>query len=58
MKETFGQRLLRLRKAKGLTREDIASRVTISPQAVSKWENTSICERKIPGFKDGSVPLM
>lgn len=39
MKETFGQRLLRLRKAKGLTQEDIASRVTISPQAVSKWEN-------------------
>ncbi len=38
-KETFGERLTRLRKAKGLTQEDIASRVTISPQAVSKWEN-------------------
>lgn len=39
MKETFGQRLSRLRKEKGLTQEDIASKVTISPQAVSKWEN-------------------
>ena len=39
MKETFGQRLSRLRKEKGLTQEDIASRITISPQAVSKWEN-------------------
>ncbi len=39
MKETFGQRLARIRKEKGLTQEDIASKVTISPQAVSKWEN-------------------
>ena len=39
MKETFGQRLSRLRKEKGFTQEDIASQVTISPQAVSKWEN-------------------
>ena len=39
MKETFGQRLSRLRKEKGLTQEEIASKVTISPQAVSKWEN-------------------
>lgn len=39
MKETFGQRLARLRKEKGLTQEDIANRISISPQAVSKWEN-------------------
>ena len=39
MKESFGQRLSRLRKEKGLTQEDIANRITISPQAVSKWEN-------------------
>ena len=38
-KESFGQRLSRLRKEKGLTQEDIANRITISPQAVSKWEN-------------------
>lgn len=39
MKETFGQRFARLRKGLGLKQEDIASRVNISAQAVSKWEN-------------------
>lgn len=39
MNETIGQRIQRLRKAKGLTQEDVAKRITISPQAVSKWEN-------------------
>lgn len=39
MKETFGQRFLRLRKEKGFTQDDIALKVNISPQAVSKWEN-------------------
>ena len=39
MAETFGQRLSRIRKEKGLTQEDIAKRIIISPQAVSKWEN-------------------
>lgn len=39
MKETFGQRFQKLRKAKNLTQEDIASKFDVSPQAVSKWEN-------------------
>lgn len=39
MTETFGQRFTRLRKEKGLTQEDIALKVNISAQAVSKWEN-------------------
>ena len=39
MKETFGQRFQRLRKNKDLTQEDIANKLNISPQAVSKWEN-------------------
>ena len=39
MSETFGQRLSRIRKEKGMTQEDIAKRIVISPQAVSKWEN-------------------
>lgn len=39
MNETFGQRFARLRKEKGLTQEDIAFKVNISAQAVSKWEN-------------------
>lgn len=39
MKETFGQRFQRLRKNAGLTQEDVASKLNITPQAVSKWEN-------------------
>ena len=39
MKETFGQRFSRLRKNLGLKQEDIAEKVNISAQAVSKWEN-------------------
>ena len=39
MKETFGQRLSRLRKQSGLTQEELAEKFGISGQAVSKWEN-------------------
>ncbi len=39
MTETFGQRFSRFRKAKGLTQDDIAAKVNVSSQAVSKWEN-------------------
>lgn len=34
-----GKGLSALRKARGLTQEEVASRLNISPQAVSKWEN-------------------
>ena len=36
--ETFGQRFQRLRKAKKLTQEEIASKVNLTPQSISKWE--------------------
>ena len=39
MKDRFGQRFARLRKSKGYTQEQIAEKVNISYQAVSKWEN-------------------
>lgn len=34
-----GEQIARLRKNRGLTQEDVAGRLCISPQAVSKWEN-------------------
>ena len=40
---TFGEKLNHLRKNAGLTQEDISSRLGISPQAVSKWENDLSC---------------
>lgn len=39
MNETFGQRFQRLRKSAGLTQEDVATKLNITSQAVSKWEN-------------------
>ena len=39
MKNTFGSRLAKYRKEKGLTQEELAEQLHISPQAVSKWEN-------------------
>lgn len=39
MQETFGTRFQRLRKKYNLTQEDVAQRVGVSSQAVSKWEN-------------------
>ena len=38
-KETFGQRISRLRKEKNYTQNDIADKVGVTAQAVSKWEN-------------------
>lgn len=35
---TFGEKLLFLRKIKGLSQEQLAAQVTVSRQAVSKWE--------------------
>lgn len=35
---TFGEKLQRLRKAKGWTQEDLAAQISVSRQALSKWE--------------------
>lgn len=37
--ESIGQRIARLRKEKGLTQSELAEKLSVSPQAVSKWEN-------------------
>lgn len=38
---TFSERMKELRKARGLTQEQVAYGLGVSPQAVSKWENGS-----------------
>ena len=38
MKESFGARLARIRKSKGMTQEEVADKLHVSAQAVSKWE--------------------
>jgi transcriptional regulator with XRE-family HTH domain/predicted membrane protein len=42
-KETLGKRIAQLRKAKGYTQEQLAEKVGVSAQAVSKWENDISC---------------
>ena len=41
--ETLGKRIGDLRREKGLKQDDLAERLGISPQAVSKWENDQTC---------------
>ena len=36
---TIGKNICNLRKQKGLTQEELAGRLNVSFQAVSKWEN-------------------
>ena len=43
MDMTIGKRIAHLRKEKGMTQEDLATRMGVSPQAVSKWENDQTC---------------
>ena len=41
--ETLGQRIGTLRRQKGLKQDEIAEIMSVSPQAVSKWENDQTC---------------
>ena len=43
MDMTIGKRIGLLRKEKGLTQEELAQHMGVSPQAVSKWENDQTC---------------
>lgn len=43
MVTSLGKRIGALRRAKNLTQEDLARRLSVSPQAVSKWENDQTC---------------
>lgn len=43
MDMTIGKRIAFLRKEKGLTQEELANQMGVSPQAVSKWENDQTC---------------
>ncbi|MDO5401792.1 MAG: helix-turn-helix transcriptional regulator [Eubacteriales bacterium] len=43
MNETIGNRIMRYRKARGLTQEALAEALGVTSQAVSKWENDLSC---------------
>lgn len=41
--QSLGQRIAALRKGRGLTQDEVAGRLGITAQAVSKWENGATC---------------
>ena len=43
MNITLGKRISALRHEKGLKQDDLAEKLGVSPQAVSKWENDMTC---------------
>ncbi len=43
MEQTMGKRIMRHRKALGLTQEQLAEKLGVTAQAVSKWENDQSC---------------
>ncbi len=43
MKESIGNRITKYRKAKGITQEELANKLGLSPQAISKWECDASC---------------
>lgn len=42
---TLGQRIQKLRKGAGLTQEQLAERMGVTRQAVSKWESDGLVYR-------------
>lgn len=43
MNETIGNRISKYRKENGMTQEELANKLGVSSQAVSKWENDASC---------------
>ncbi len=41
--QQLGKNIAVLRKEKGMTQEELAQKLGVSPQAVSKWENLTSC---------------
>lgn len=39
METTIGKRIALLRRKAGYTQDELAEKLNVSPQAVSKWEN-------------------
>lgn len=40
---TLGEKLSEKRRAKNMTQDDVAEKLGVTPQAVSKWENDASC---------------
>ena len=47
---TFGEKLQKLRKEAGMSQEELAARLNVSRQAVSKWERDSGYQYEMTGI--------
>ena len=43
MKQTMGEKIAELRKAKAMTQKDLAEQMNVTDKAVSKWERNLSC---------------
>lgn len=43
--ETIGEKIYKLRKMAGISQEELGYRIGVSRQAVSQWENNSLCPK-------------
>ena len=43
MKQTMGEKIAELRKAKNMTQKDLAEQMNVTDKAVSKWERNLAC---------------
>ena len=43
METTLGKRIATLRRERGLKQDELAQQLSVTPQAVSKWENDQTC---------------
>lgn len=43
MKQTMGEKIAELRKAKNMTQKDLAEQMNVTDKAVSKWERNLSC---------------
>lgn len=42
--ENFGERLFELRKSKKLSQEEVADKLNVTRQSVSKWKRIKVCQ--------------
>ena len=48
----IGENIKAIRKNKGMTQEELAIKLNVARQTISKWEKRAFCSRRRDGAKD------